>query len=298
MDSDSLQCVICYTPLEDEASAKVTPCGHSCFCDGCLLRAAESSVAAFSCPVCKTPALSLVVCRGSREVVCTPPKPREGPDETPPDLSCLDHSFFLSEIERLKGFAADASAELPETPAMRTRSVRIAAVVAELQDIAATLIDDDSCGYLDPDAMLGRLYALQADVEAASDLAKSFTPDRRRTPARRVYSAEDAESASEDDLDDGTIFGASSRTFDAFVTLDRQQRQSSLSSASSSSSSSSLEKAKAKRRKQRKAKKRAQQKEEQQQQHQRFQGSSTSSTTTPKAPKVAAESPVPRQATD
>ena len=177
----------------------------------------------------------------------------------------------------MKGFAADSTSELPETPAVRPRAARIAAVVAELNDVAATLLEDDTCGDLDPVALLERLYSLQADIERAADLSRPFV----RT--ERIYS-EDTDSASDDDFFLSSSSHASS--FDVFVSLDR--RPPSVSSTPLSS-----EKTK-KKKKQHKAKKRAQQKQEE---HDRQKSPST----TPKPRKLSA--PVhaaagPREATD
>lgn len=91
-------CNICREPLSALTAVAVEACAHR-FCGACLRQWAASRATQPLCPVCRAAVLSIVLADGSREAV-QPGTAAEAAAEEGPDLSCLDHSYFTTDVDR------------------------------------------------------------------------------------------------------------------------------------------------------------------------------------------------------
>jgi hypothetical protein len=76
----------------------VAGCGHA-FCYVCIHQWGATRRAP-TCPVCRGPMAALVLADGREQPVAAAPAAAGASDEGP-DLSCLDHAYFLAEVSRL-----------------------------------------------------------------------------------------------------------------------------------------------------------------------------------------------------
>lgn len=88
-------CLICMTAEASDATA-VKACGHI-FCYVCIHQWGATRRAP-TCPVCRAALTTLVLSDGREQEVV--PATAAARDEGP-DLSCLDHAYFLGEVSRL-----------------------------------------------------------------------------------------------------------------------------------------------------------------------------------------------------
>eukprot|EP01121_Diplochlamys_sp_Union-15-3_P013765 TRINITY_DN431_c0_g1_i1.p1 TRINITY_DN431_c0_g1~~TRINITY_DN431_c0_g1_i1.p1 ORF type:complete len:250 (-),score=27.28 TRINITY_DN431_c0_g1_i1:79-828(-) len=93
-----LLCSICFSALNTQNLAIVQLCNHE-FCFGCISTWAKTKL---TCPLCKAPFDSVMhqVNESHEEIVFETPT-KQLVDESSPDLSCLDSTYFLEEVRRL-----------------------------------------------------------------------------------------------------------------------------------------------------------------------------------------------------
>ncbi|WIA22848.1 hypothetical protein OEZ86_009796 [Tetradesmus obliquus] len=93
-EDDTNVCRICMAEVSDAASVK--GCSHA-FCYHCLHQWTSTRRSPL-CPICRT-AITVLVLADGTEQAAQPATGEQASEE--PDLSCLDHSYFLGEVGRL-----------------------------------------------------------------------------------------------------------------------------------------------------------------------------------------------------
>jgi len=91
-------CSICFIGMNKEILATLKTCQHE-FCYGCISTWAQTQL---TCPLCKAPfnAVCHIVNGDVLETQFQEPK-KEKPEDVRADLSCLDCTYFLTEVKRL-----------------------------------------------------------------------------------------------------------------------------------------------------------------------------------------------------
>jgi len=196
-------CVICLEPIEEKATIK--GCSHN-FCLACIRNWAQTNT---SCPLCKLP--FDVIVNSSEEEYVEPANASALPRKIEEELECLDHGFFLGEVQRLLHDAERMHVKLIQESRSsrgisrweRDRLDGLEQVVAELRNHKRRL---QSLLQFDPHTVLQDLYRLQDTLQDVwsndgrnPNVRETYTP-----PAR--YGADDADNISDDDFDEDMAY--------------------------------------------------------------------------------------------
>jgi len=202
-------CVICFEHIHIDTKAVIKNCAHE-FCLVCI----RSWIATTpTCPLCKQPLDSLqhsFTSDGSyQEEKIEPPNiTKDGGGEQgsmEDQLQCLDHSFFIGEVQRLLQDAERVHRQLWQGNQShrglaaweQQRLETVTGVVAELRNHKRKL---QALLRFDPHATLQDLYRLQDLLRSAQGAPVIPTYTRSRSPVR--YGADDADAVDDDDDDD------------------------------------------------------------------------------------------------
>jgi len=196
-------CVICFEHISIENKAVIKNCTHE-FCFVCI----KSWVATTpTCPLCKQPLDTLqhsFTSDGSyQEEKIEPPnitKDGGGQASVEDQLQCLDHTYFIGEVQRLLQDAERVHRQLwQENQSHRglaaweqQRLETVTGVVAELRNHKRKL---QALLQFDPHATLQDLYRLQDLLRSSQGAPIIPTYTRSRSPVR--YGADDADAVAE-----------------------------------------------------------------------------------------------------
>jgi hypothetical protein len=163
---DAPRCPICLHAVTDPAAVK--GCDHA-FCLPCLRQWAASRPSP-ACPLCKVPITILRRADGTEEALPSPPPTTPTPDDAPPDLGCLDHSFFLEEARRLRRRVTSAQHSVAASRGRRPQDAAAAEELGHLGDALDILILDlqDEIPF-DPEVTLKELYDLETALGAIGE---------------------------------------------------------------------------------------------------------------------------------
>ena len=155
------RCPICLHPAH--VPAHVKGCNHI-FCLDCV-RTWASSRNNPKCPLCQAEIAFL--CHSGVEEPVVPPPSNGQPDETPPDLGCLDHSYFANEANRLLRRARSAQHNLAASAygCGRRGSAQTDLASRAIHEVIASLderksIIDEEIPF-DPGSVLHEFYSLE-----------------------------------------------------------------------------------------------------------------------------------------
>jgi nitrite reductase/ring-hydroxylating ferredoxin subunit len=203
-------CVICFEHISLDTKAVVKNCSHE-FCLVCIKSWMETTI---TCPLCKQQIDMLqhsFTSEGDyREEKVEAPNIKRGDSgggsaNVEDQLQCLDHSFFISEVQRLLQDSERRHRQLwQEAQSIRglaaweqQRLETVEGVVAELRNHKRKM---QALLHFDPHATLRDLYRLQDLLRESwgNPVIPSYT--RSHSPVR--YSSEDADAAAELSDDD------------------------------------------------------------------------------------------------
>lgn len=192
-------CVICFDHISLDKKAVIKSCTHE-FCLVCIKSWTDTTA---TCPLCKQPIDVLqhsFTSDGSyQEEKIEPPKISSGAS-VEEQLQCLDHSFFITEVQRLLQDAERMHRQLwQESQSHRglaawekQRLESLEGVVAELRNHKRKL---QALLQFDPHSMLQDLYRLQDLLRSSYGAPAIPTYARSRSPVR--YGADDADAVAE-----------------------------------------------------------------------------------------------------
>lgn len=184
-------CVICLSDAPGRQSARVRGCDHE-FCVDCLRKWASGRRNPH-CPLCLAPLEAILLSNGNVE----PVEPSEAKaKEEEADLACLDHTYFLSEAQRLLRRAQAAQNKF-HTEAYgygRGGSHKAEEAFVVLGEVIGSLVNHRQQLELDlpfnPNDLLHELYNLDSIVQSVQ--AGTWERHNHDNPQRRLYSADDA----------------------------------------------------------------------------------------------------------
>lgn len=197
-------CVICFDHISIDIKAVIKNCSHE-FCLPCIKSWTETTA---TCPLCKQ---SFDVLQHSftsdgsyQEEKIDPPNIKgcdSGGQNVEDELQCLDHSFFITEVQRLLQDAEIMHRQLWQesqshrglAPWEKQRLETMEGVVAELRNHKRKL---QALLQFDPHTVLQDLYRLQDLLRSAYGVPAIPTYTRSRSPVRR-YGADDADAVAE-----------------------------------------------------------------------------------------------------
>jgi len=205
-------CVICFEHISIDTKAVIKNCAHE-FCFSCIKSWTETTT---TCPLCKQQFDVLhhsFTSDGSyQEEKIDPPNINRsdsgGHNNVEEQLQCLDHSFFIAEVQRLLQDAERMHRQLWQAnqshrglaPYEKQQLETLEGVVAELRNHKRKL---QALLQFEPHTMLQDLYRLQDLLRASYGAPVIPTYSRARSPVR--YGADDADAAAElSDEDDFT----------------------------------------------------------------------------------------------
>jgi len=209
---DGTSCVICFEHIPLESKAVIKNCTHV-FCFTCIKSWMETTI---TCPLCKQTIDVLQHSFTSEETfqeekVEAPNLHRGdsggGQSNVEDQLQCLDHAYFIGEVQRLLNDAERRHRQLwQEGQSHRGLAMweqqqlgTVESVVAELRNHKRKL---QSLLQFDPHATLQDLYRLQDLLQDSWRGVPQVAYARARSPVR--YSADDADNA--DDLSEDEDF--------------------------------------------------------------------------------------------
>jgi len=194
-------CVICFDHISLDKKAVIKSCAHE-FCLVCIKSWTETTA---TCPLCKQPIDVLqhsFTSDGSYQEEKIEPPNISGDKgaSVEEQLQCLDHSFFIAEVQRLLQDAERMHRQLwQESQSHRglaswekQRLESLEGVVAELRNHKRKL---QALLQFDPHSMLQDLYRLQDLLRSAYGAPVMPTYARSRSPVR--YGADDADAVAE-----------------------------------------------------------------------------------------------------
>jgi len=208
-------CVICFEHITQEQKAVIKNCAHS-FCFTCIKSWMETTI---TCPLCKQ---TMDVLQHSftsetsfqeEQVEAPNPDSRGGGNNNngnnnnvQDELQCLDHSYFITEVQRLLHDAERRHRQLwQESQSHRGLSMweqqqleTVEGVVAELRNHKRKL---QALLLFDPHSTIQDLYRLQ-DLLQDSWRGVPVYNTAPRSPAAVRYGADDADQAEDDEDDD------------------------------------------------------------------------------------------------
>jgi hypothetical protein len=202
---DGSSCVICFEHIELDNKAVIKNCAHA-FCFICIKSWMDTTI---TCPLCKQ---TIDVLQHSftseesfQEEKVEAPNLRNdssggGQSNVEDQLQCLDHSFFIGEVQRLLNDAERRHRQLwQEAQSHRGLATweqqqlgAVESVIAELRNHKRKL---QALLQFDPHATLQDLYRLQDLLQASWRGLPTVTYARARSPVR--YSADDADAAAD-----------------------------------------------------------------------------------------------------
>jgi len=200
-------CVICFEHIAQKNKAIIKNCSHE-FCFVCIKSWIENAV---TCPLCKQEFNVLQHSFTSdgtyQEEKIEPPKTTGdsgGPVEenVEDQLQCLDHAFFIQEVQRLLQDAERVHHHLwVESLSQRGLLVWEKARLATAEEVIAELRNHkrklQAFLQFDPHSTLQDLYRLQDLLSTTYGQPVIPTSQRSRSPVR--YGADDADAVSDDD---------------------------------------------------------------------------------------------------
>jgi hypothetical protein len=206
-------CVICFEHISQDKKAVIKNCSHA-FCFVCIKSWMQTTI---TCPLCKQ---SIDILQHSftsdtsfQEEKVEAPNLQLGGDSgggnnggnVEEELLCLDHSYFIGEVQKLlqdaerrhrqlwQGSQTHRGLALWEKQQLET----VENVIAELRNHKRKL---QALLQFDPHSTLQDLYRLQDLLSTTWGVPVVTTSTRPRSPVR--YSADDADQADDDDDDD------------------------------------------------------------------------------------------------
>lgn len=196
-------CVICFEHISLDTKAVIKNCAHE-FCLACIKSWMATTA---TCPLCKQQfdvlQFSFTSDGSYQEETLDPPNTGGGgaaESSVEDQLQCLDHSFFIAEVQRLLQDAERMHRQLwQESQSHRglaaweqQRLDTVAGVVAELRTHKRKL---QALLQFDPHSTLQDLYRLQDLLRNSRGVPPVPSYTRSRSPVR--YGADDADAAAE-----------------------------------------------------------------------------------------------------
>jgi len=212
-------CVICLEHIKDKAIIK--GCSHI-FCVMCIRNWAHTNT---TCPLCKHP-FDVIVLPSAEEEVIAPASRTVSPRRIEEELQCLDHSFFLGEVQRLLQDAERLHLKLHQ----ESRSQRLARWERDRFEALEVLVSElrthkrrlQSLLQFDPHSALQDLYRIQdtlQDVWLSDGRYPPVSGSGREDAAPVRYGADDADNISDDeDYADDMAYLSISKTNRKMVT--------------------------------------------------------------------------------
>eukprot|EP01111_Echinosteliopsis_oligospora_P011986 TRINITY_DN4065_c0_g1_i2.p1 TRINITY_DN4065_c0_g1~~TRINITY_DN4065_c0_g1_i2.p1 ORF type:complete len:265 (+),score=52.53 TRINITY_DN4065_c0_g1_i2:151-945(+) len=214
-ESLSSSCIICFELIETSTRAVAKDCAHE-FCVSCIHSWLERNS---SCPLCKQTITSLLhsfspTTGEATEQIVDVEKCEKAPKEVPTveeELQCLDHAFFSQEVHRLLSDADRLHRQLwTEGKSARNNNPRDKQRLSQVEDILANLRTYkrklQAMLPFDPLLTLQHLYKMEDDLRSCwhnnSVVVGGGRANSVAAPApRKVYSADDADTISDEDDD-------------------------------------------------------------------------------------------------
>ncbi|KYQ93169.1 hypothetical protein DLAC_05803 [Tieghemostelium lacteum] len=183
-------CSICLSTIQNET--EISDCKHK-FCRECIENWVLNQI---KCPLCKRDIKELVVVGSGQSIKVNEPK-KPPPSEVEVDLACLDHKYFLEEVNKLLSLCeiiklqleniptpshssskvyVNHSMTLEDTKALESVQERLVVLQKELESYENTF---------DAQAILSELYMYSTIVNELKDI---YIPsyDNANTPSQKL----------------------------------------------------------------------------------------------------------------
>lgn len=200
---DGSSCVICFEHIDLANKAIIKNCTHV-FCFTCIKSWMATTI---TCPLCKQTIdvlqHSFTSDESFQEEIVEAPNLKQGDSgggHVQDELQCLDHAYFIGEVQRLLNDAERRHRQLwQEAKSHRGLAMweqqqlaTVESVVAELRNHKRKL---QALLQFDPHATIQDLYRLQDLLQSSWRGVPTVTYARARSPVR--YSADDADAAAD-----------------------------------------------------------------------------------------------------